>query len=173
VDSVIEALKPWDEVYSRAEVAADVTEKVELIRACHVEHFARDAVRHTRDNSRELIELTDLLKTKLARARPEIALRVNPDQLKSDLDKISQACQLAETESLTDGRKDQTKEWCVKIAGGLIIKFSAKLPTVESLMAVAHPLYEEAIGRKAKENAGLRRSCEKYIKLIQPLTKRG
>jgi len=166
IDDVIDALKPWNGTYSRDDILKVVSQCLNLIRDCHNEHFAREVVKHTRDNAREIAKLTERMKRKLIRARPEITLRLNVDQSLSDLDRITQACQLAENEALAEGRKDQTKEWCAKIAWFLLARFSAMPATIQRMMKVAPLLYEAATHRKATD---LKRACEAYIKFTRSL----
>ena len=135
--------------------------------------FRTNVVRHTRDNARQLIELIDGLQLQLSRARPEIKLRLNIDHSEG-LNAIRQACRLVEAESLEDGRRDQTKEWCVKRAWGLRIRYSAKRPTIGSSLEIAALLYQAVTGVAADdEKVSLRRACEAHSRLMRLPTKRG
>ena len=171
-DSIATKLKPWADPYFRTTITPRVLETIELLRACHFDHFEREAVRHTRDNARELIEIINSLETRLSRARPEIKLRL--DQRASDgLNAIRQACELAEIESLKDGRRDQTKEWCAKLAWGLRVRYAAKRPTINSTWEIATLLYQAATGMAAEEEkAALRRACEDHLRRMRIFTKR-
>ena len=166
VGRVAEELKPWNVAYSRAQIVADISAKLDLLRACHSDHFERGAIRHIRDSAREIIELTELLKQRISRARFEIAVRLPGDL--NVIDSIAEAGQLAEAESLQSGRRDQTKEWCAKIAGGLKVQYSTELPTIKSMMKVTPIVYEAVTGNKLSD---LRRSCEAYVRFVSSLTK--
>ena len=40
-DSIATKLKPWTDSYSRSAIIPHVLETIELLRACHFEHFER------------------------------------------------------------------------------------------------------------------------------------
>jgi hypothetical protein len=165
-DAIGEALAPLNPAFPKEEVATAIVEGIRVLRACDRDHFGRKAVIQTRDNARDLRKLAEQLKRKLERARTEISARLDLDQSVSDLDRISQACRLAETESLTEGLKAQTKNWCAKIGWTFQVKFSIEPPTIESLMKVAPLLYEAATGKRPTD---LRRACAACIKTAHAL----
>jgi hypothetical protein len=126
---IAEALEPWNSVYTESNITPDIIKKLQLLQSCHRQHFDRKAVNRTTNDAREIIGLIERLKKRLDVGPSEIQMRLNMDRTRRQLDEIRHACKLAEKETLTDGRKDQTKHWCVRIAVGLRMRFSQQRRT--------------------------------------------
>ena len=177
---IADELKPWNSLYAESNITReiitrDIIEKLRLLRSCHRQHFDRKEVNRATNDARDIIALIERLKKRLAVGPSEIQMRLNMDRTRRELNEIRHACELAVTETLTDRRKDQTKQWCVKIAVGLKVRFSKQrrtptekwfLPTINSVVKVAGLLYEAVTGEADKD---LKRICASHLKSLRSI----
>src|SRR5262249_13241968 len=119
--------QPWPE----ADVRAGVQKEIELLRDALPDFATRDAVVATRQSARRIAAAIDRVKAEIKRTSPEMRLRLKldvPNRLAA-LDEMKAECDAAVRSAVTEGRKNQVKEWCARRACGLIIRFSKQKPT--------------------------------------------
>ena len=118
------------------EIAAAVREAIDLLLDVIPDFFSRAAIQKTRTTAREAIKAIDRLE-RLIEASPELRLRIpvkdlhldsHPARLFAGLKWLRETSKDAIDASLTTGRKNQVKEWCVQVAWILIHRFSAQKP---------------------------------------------
>jgi len=161
-NDIADNLRPWKKGRDRAEISDLVVLQIESFKNASDHHLNRDAVRRTRDNARDILKTIDRLDRQIKDSSPEMKLRLGART--AVLVPLRRECEAAIRSSLADGRKDQVKEWAVKLAGILTLKFSAKM-SGSRFRYIAGRLFESVTG----EPADLKRNCETELRHIRLL----
>jgi len=177
VTAIVDALKPWQQRWCREEILADVETQIQRLRETVSKFFSRDSIIRTREDAREITKTIAKLQQQLSRASPELKMRFSHRQnLPTELALLSDECKRAVASALTEGRKDQVKEWCAQMAHVLTRKYSDKEPTSGSSSApfrnIAGLLYEAvrpvaASTRNHRKVPDLKRACDDVLKAIR------
>jgi hypothetical protein len=155
-------------------IAAAVREAIDLLRDVIPDFFSRTAIRKTRAAARAVVKTIDKLET-LVEASPELRLRIpikvkdlhpdsHPARLIAELKWLGETCKDADNATLTTGRKDQVKEWCLRVAWSLIQRFSAQKPSYGPGTAFPRitALIHEAVTHE-REESDFRVLCQNWL----------
>jgi hypothetical protein len=171
IDTIVDELRPWTEANSAETVRDAVTERLDVLGDVVPNHFSREAIRRTRQGARALRDAIRQLEESLARAPPELRMRLKLEPapgwqhpLLQELHRARNGC-----ESAVDAAPstDKVKEWCARVAFQLILKFSETKPTGtdESPFRVIAALVYEAI--TGEPDRDLKRACDNHLREIR------
>ena len=186
--AIVEELKPFrspwgaDDFPSQEDVTIEVREQVAQLRQAVSDYFQRAAIVKTREDARNIDKTIAKLKQQLSKASPELQMRLKlprRPKLFHELSTVQVECQTAEKSTLTEGRKDQVKRWCVQIAGNLMRRFSSKELTYDDgpfqnitshIFELVSPRVEvknlDEDGGEASEQSGFLRLCKEWIEAL-------
>jgi hypothetical protein len=182
VRAFADQLKEWADPYQQQDVLAGINEQIGNLEAAFPE-LSREGVRATRESARRILEaIAELQHECDGGASPEMrerlaGIRCRPDYLKA-LEGIRRECDAAIEATLTEGRKNQVKKWCARLARALFVRFSKSPPTSGS----ANSPYRYSAGLLCKiidptvtdgdKIPDLERECEAVLKAMPLRTKR-
>jgi hypothetical protein len=197
VRAFADLLKPWADPYQQRDVIAGINEQIGDLEAALPE-LSREGVRATRESARRILGAIADLQRKIAElqhecdggASPEVrerlaGIRCRPDYVKplddnfvKTLADIKRECDAAIEATLTEGRRNQVKEWCARLARALFVRFSKSRPTSGS----ANSPYRYSAGLFCKiidptvtdgdKIPDLERECKAVLKAMPIGTKR-
>jgi hypothetical protein len=185
-------LKPWapeilwqiktgqsTEAELHTEISNAVRAGITLLRDTVRDFFDREAIRKTRDDARGIVATIARLEEQLQKASPGLRLRLRLDAALDDkaglpvarlLHALRDVCAECQATDNALPNVDQVKLWCVRVAMNLMLRFSAKKPTVGSdasrFCTIAGLLYESVTGKK---DQSLRYICEDVLRQYRPL----
>ena len=165
VQEIVDLLKPWAHPYQQRDVIAGVRKQIADLEAAFPE-LSREGVIATRECARKILRIVTGpgMQRQLA-ASPEMRARLSPA-----LDDIKRECEAAIRGTLTEGRRNQVKEWCAKIACALVIRFSTSPPTSGSLASpfrrIAGRLCKIIEPTEGDAVPDLERQCEAALKKV-------
>jgi hypothetical protein len=131
VQLIVGLLKPWADPYQQRDVIAGINEEIAVLKAAFPE-LSREGVIATRASAKRLLPKIARLQHEIARLQHELDEKASPEmrmRLSAHVSAMKRECDAAIQGTLTEGRRNQVKEWCVKKAWALICKFSEKRPT--------------------------------------------
>jgi hypothetical protein len=131
VEDIVDNLRPWKDGLTKTEIGQFVADQIRAFRSASAAHLDRHAIQRTRDSARDILKTLDRLELQINRASPEMKIRLGAgtNVLKHRLAPFRRECEAAIRSSLTEGRKDQVKDWAAKIAWILVKKFSVNEAT--------------------------------------------
>ena len=164
-------VEAWRAHCRRDDVLSAIGERIRLLKSTVPEFFDRQAIRKTRDSARALKGAITKVQVALAKASPEMRLRLKLDvpQRTALLEDLKRECDAAIKSTLTAGRANEVKQWCARSSIGLILKFSKRQPTSTERSAyrnIASLLYETVTGEQEKD---FERTCESVLRDYRPL----
>jgi hypothetical protein len=169
IQLIVQAIKPWNEAYSEADVKKGVTDSLNLLCSTVPQNFSREAIKKTRQNARDVKAAAQQLERLLINATPEMKLWLKLDPVPAswrhpifaELDSIKEQCSRAEA---AQTRENNIHDWCARFGYRIVLKFSKDEPTGTDegpYRKVTMYLYEAVTGEPDRD---LRRACFDHLK---------